>query len=88
MSKILKFKENVTIGDAAKYLTKMLGEEVTESDVEELIIDGHIRASIVATEFAAYFVKEETISTGTAAGVKIHKWSYQLGDQPDDWLRG
>lgn len=46
MSKFLKFKEWLTISDAAKTLTISTGEEVTETDILKFAIDDHLRLSL------------------------------------------
>lgn len=83
MSKLLKFKEYVTIEEAAKYLTKMLGEEVTVNDVTELIVGGHLTASIIANGWACYFI-EEIVNEKLNATIRKVKVS---GD-PDDYAYG
>lgn len=46
MSKILKLKEWVSVGDAAKRLSIIAGEAVTEADVLRLALDGHMTLSV------------------------------------------
>lgn len=46
MSKILKLKEWLTVGDAAKRLSIVAGEPVTEADVLRLALDGHMTLSV------------------------------------------
>lgn len=43
MSKLLKMKEWVTIGDAARHLQQIFDEMVNEADIYQLALDGHIR---------------------------------------------
>lgn len=46
MSKLFKLKEWVTLPEAAKRLAITLGEEVTESDLLRLALDGRLRLSV------------------------------------------
>lgn len=46
MSKLFKLKNWLTLADAAKYLTSVFEEEVTEADVLQLTLDGHLRLSV------------------------------------------
>ncbi|WP_431127588.1 hypothetical protein [Variovorax paradoxus] len=46
MSKLLRFKEWLTLEEAARHLAIMFGEQVTEADVLRLGLDGHLRLSV------------------------------------------
>lgn len=46
MSKLLKLKEWLTIDDAARHLSMMFEEEVTEADIFRLALDGHLTLSV------------------------------------------
>lgn len=46
MSKLFKLKEWLTIPDAARHLSIAFGEEVSESDVLRLALDGHLKLSV------------------------------------------
>ena len=46
MSKLFKLKEWVTVPDAAKNLSIVFGEDVTEADVLRLALDGHLKLSV------------------------------------------
>jgi hypothetical protein len=46
MSKLLKLKEWLTLIDAARHLSIILGEEVSQSDVLRLGLDGHLELSV------------------------------------------
>lgn len=46
MSKLLKFKEWLTLEDTAKRMTAMFQEPVTEADVLRLALDGHMTLSV------------------------------------------
>jgi hypothetical protein len=46
MSKLFKLKKWLTVPDAAKHLTTVFGEEVTEADVLRFALDGELKLSI------------------------------------------
>jgi hypothetical protein len=46
MSKLFKLKEWLSVADAAKHLTIVFDEEVTEADVLRLALDGHLKLSV------------------------------------------
>ncbi len=46
MSKLFNSREWLTIDEAAKYLSRELGESVCSKDVYRLILDGHLRVSV------------------------------------------
>ena len=46
MSKLLKLKEWLTVGEAAKRLSISAGEDVTEADILRLALDGHLILSV------------------------------------------
>lgn len=46
MSKLFKLKEWLSVSDAGKHLTLSFGEKVTEADVLQLALDGHLKLSI------------------------------------------
>lgn len=46
MSKLLKFKEWLTVEDAAKRLSISAGEDVTEADILRLALGGHLTMSV------------------------------------------
>lgn len=52
MSKLFKLKEWVTVPDAARHLSIIFGEEVTEADVLRLALDKQLRLSIRFVNFA------------------------------------
>ncbi len=57
MSRLFKLKEWVTVPDAARHLSIVFEEEVTEADVLRLALDGHLRLSI-------HFVNQATARCG------------------------
>lgn len=46
MSKLFKLKEWLLVSDAAKHLAIAFGETVTEADVLQLALDGHLKLSV------------------------------------------
>ena len=46
MSKLLKLKRWLSVPDAARHLTILLGEEVSEADMFRLALDGHVTLSV------------------------------------------
>lgn len=46
MSKLLKLKEWVTVPEAARHLSQIMEESVSETDVLQLGLDGHIKLSV------------------------------------------
>lgn len=45
-SKLLRFKEWLTVPEAAKHLSAICEEEVSEADVLRLALDGHLKLSV------------------------------------------
>ena len=46
MQKLLSLKHWLTVPDAARHLSILFGEEVSEADVLRLALDGHLRLSV------------------------------------------
>ena len=46
MSKLLKLKEWLSVEDAARHLSIMFGEQVTEADILQLALDGRLTLSL------------------------------------------
>lgn len=46
MNKLLKLRKWVTVPEAARHLSIVLGEEVSEADVLRLALDGHLQLSV------------------------------------------
>lgn len=57
MGKIFNLKEWLTVADAARHLSIVFGEEISEADVFQLGLDGHLRLSV-------YFVNGMTVQSG------------------------
>lgn len=60
-SKLFKLKEWLTLPDAAKHLSGVCGEEVTEADLLRFALDGHLKISV-------YFVN----GTHATPGYRLH----------------
>ncbi|SFQ86163.1 hypothetical protein SAMN05216578_10920 [Halopseudomonas formosensis] len=86
MSKLLKFKDSVSMEDAARYLSTLLGEEVTWDDVKYLVLEGHLTASIIAQGWACYIPSQH--ETTTVGGEVIVILEQRKGGIPDDYLWG
>ena len=46
MSKLLKLKRSLTVADAARHLSILFGEDVSEADVLGLALEGHLTLSV------------------------------------------
>lgn len=46
MSKLFKLKRWLTVADAAKHLSTVFGEEVTEADVFRFALEGTLKLSV------------------------------------------
>lgn len=51
-SKLLKLKEWLTVPEAARHLSNILDEEVSEADVLRLALDGHLKLSVNFVNYA------------------------------------
>jgi hypothetical protein len=51
-SKIFKLKPWLTLPEAAKHLSGVCGEEVTEAHILRLALDGHLKLSVLFTSNA------------------------------------
>jgi len=83
MGKLFNLKQWLTVADAAKYLTVVLGEDVTYADILRLALDRHLRLSvyfadgakgrcgrIIPISEASYI---EVPAIGGEGTVKLHK---------------
>jgi hypothetical protein len=66
-SKLFKLKEWLTLSDAAKHLSGVCGEEVTEADILRLALDGHLTLSV-------NFVNHAYVKPGKVVGYDDVKW--------------
>jgi hypothetical protein len=74
VSVLFKLREWLTVAEAAKHLTILFGEDVTEADVLRLALDGHLRISI-------YFVNSMRAERG--AVVPIEKAQFREMSLPE-----
>ncbi|MBV6753026.1 hypothetical protein KV580_22135 [Pseudomonas chlororaphis] len=82
MSKLSKFKYNITVPEAAKLLTRLIDEDVSEDDIENLLsahwIDGYFlcRCTIVKADF---FLGDEQHEKNTDLGIYAVQTSEDVG---------
>jgi hypothetical protein len=77
MSKLFKLKEWLNVGDAAKRLSVLFGEDVTKTDVLRLALDGHLKLSI-------NFVNEAKVRGGEIVSWNETEWApFYLGGQDE-----
>ena len=91
MSKLFKLKKWLTVPDAAKHLTIVFGEEVTEADVLRFALDGDLRLSVHLVNGAyarpCFLVNVEELewddvpSLDGNGTIKIHKGGRIFGDE-------
>lgn len=67
MSKLFNLKEWLTVPDAARNLSIVCGEEVTEADVLRLALDGHLKLSV-------NFVNHTQADCGEVVGYEDTTW--------------
>jgi len=67
VSKLFKLKEWLTLPEAAKHLTGVCNEEITEADILRLALDRHLRLSV-------YFVNKAYVRPGQVVGYEDVKW--------------
>jgi hypothetical protein len=77
MKKLLNLKQWLTVADAARHLSILFGEDVSEADVLRLALDGHLTLSV-------YFVNGARGRCGPAIPAEDAKVTIQEED-PDDW---
>ena len=74
MRKLLKLKEWLTVPDAARHLSILFGEEVSEADVLRLALDGQLTLSV-------FFVNHAKAHCGRIVPVKDAKvYKLQMPD--------
>ena len=67
MGKLFNLKEWLTVADAARHLSIVFGEDVTEADVLRLALDGHLRLSV-------NFVNHARARCGVVVGYDDAEW--------------
>jgi len=67
LSKLFKLKEWLTVRDAAKHLSVIFEEKVTEADIFRLALDGHLKLSV-------YFVNIKTARLGRVVTWEETDW--------------
>lgn len=67
MGKLFNLKEWLTVADAARHLSIVFGEDVTEADVLRLALDGHLRLSV-------HFVNNARVRRGQVVGYEDTEW--------------
>ena len=88
-SKLFKLKAWLTLPEAAKHLTGVCGEEVTEADILRLSLDGHLKLSVFFVNHAyvkpgkTIFFDEKKLADSINKGVypKEFRWAASIGDQ-------
>lgn len=88
--RLMKLKGWLTVPDAARYLTLVFGEDVTEADVLRLGLDGHLRLSVrfvnlaqakryvdPAPGFAEAYQEFTAVAAARAAGLPVPVFAAQ-----------
>ncbi len=79
MKKLFNLKQWLTVAEAARYLSILFGEDVSEADVLRLALDGHLTLSV-------YFVNGARGRCGPA--VRNEDAQRTIWEEnPDDWIR-
>jgi len=66
-SKLLNLREWLTVPDAARHLSNIFEEEVSESDLLRIALDGHLKLSV-------YFVNHATARCGKIVPYEDVEW--------------
>ena len=75
MSKLFNLREWLTVGDAARHLSIVFGEEVTAADVLRLGLDGQLKLSV-------NFVNHTKARCGKVVGYDETEWQ----EYPEEWV--
>ncbi len=89
VSKLLKLKEWVTVPEAARHLSIMFGEDVTEADVLQLALDGKLRLSVNFVN-ATYALVGRIVEASEARHKDFRAdlaAARQPGEHKDEWLK-
>ncbi|MHB1609654.1 MAG: hypothetical protein ACYCXX_13680 [Acidiferrobacter thiooxydans] len=82
MSKLYDMKQWVTVKDAARHLSIVLDEEVTEADVLRLVLDGHLTLSVNLVNHATA-KRGKVVSLSEAKTITIPALSGEVGKTRD-----
>jgi hypothetical protein len=74
MKKLLKLKQWLTVADAARHLSILLGEDVSEADVLRFALDGHLTLSV-------YFVNGARGRCGPTVNMNIEDISRTIAEK-------
>jgi hypothetical protein len=80
-NKLLKLKEWLTVPEAARYLCTIFEEEVRESDLLRMALDGHLKLSV-------YFVNNAEVRCGKVVPYEDAEWeestliNFVMADKP------
>lgn len=82
LNKLLKLKEWLTVPDAARHLTILFGEEVSEADVLRLALDGQLKLSIffVNPTLAISVSLPQSTQEETEIQRKLREYFFREGD--------
>jgi hypothetical protein len=79
MKKLLNLKQWLTVADAARHLSILFGEEVTEADVLRLALDEHLMLSV-------HFVNHASGRCGSVVPLQDAKWRRIKKISGDGWF--
>lgn len=77
LKKLLNLKQWLTVPEAARHLSILFGEDVSEADVLRLGLDGHLKLSV-------NFVNGARGRCGRAVPIDDQKWTIRQ-ENPEDW---
>lgn len=92
MSKLFKLKEWVTIPDAARHLSQIVNEPVSEADILQMALDGHLKISVnfpnrararIGRVIPYKDVPRKELSTLDGKGTVTYLDGYPLNDSPE-----
>lgn len=95
MSKLFKLKEWVTVSDAARHLSQIVNEPVSEADVYQMALDGHLKISVhfpnrakarMGRVLPYKDVPRKELPTLDGKGTFTHLDGYSLNDIPEGEL--
>ncbi len=92
MSKLFKLKEWVTIPDAARHLSQIVNEPVSEADILQMALDGHLKISVnfpnraearIGRVIPYKDVPRKVLPTLDGKGTVTYLDGYLLNDSPE-----